>query len=202
MENVTFYVFRVLSHISPNTGLLWCWYSSADMAHAMRDESHNSHDRFTTSMLSSAPQDRRSFHRYIEICFSVSATRYDWSLTGTGQRSITGSGDEVIFCCSWPVPAFHTWTCVAQNQHTTINSFIERLHRSVSCVDIKETGVNVGGMGVAYSPQCHQRTAILLLQLWLGHTNHSCKNCRPTASKSWPNLTYWPSSHCTYPCNP
>jgi len=30
-----------------------------------------------------------------------------------------------------------------------------------------ETGVNLG-RGVAYSPQCRQRTAILLLQLWQG----------------------------------
>ena len=34
-------------------------------------------------------------------------------------------------------------------------------------IEIKETGVSLGRR-IAYSPQCRQRTAILLLQLWQG----------------------------------
>jgi len=44
--------------------------------------------------------------------------------------------------------------------------FLQKNDGSVAFFET-ETGVNLG-RGVAYSPQCRQRTAILLLQLWQG----------------------------------
>jgi len=49
-------------------------------------------------------------------------------------------------------------------------------HRSCmmgQTIEIKETGVSLGRHSL-YSPQCHQRMAILLLQLWQGYLPKSC----------------------------
>jgi len=45
-------------------------------------------------------------------------------------------------------------------------------------IEIKETGVILGRHSL-YSPQCHQRMAVLLLQLWLGYLPGLCENFCP-----------------------